>query len=41
VIDAQNDFLHPEGCYARRGVDISHMRRSIAPTVQLVEAARR
>jgi len=40
VIDAQNDFLHPDGWYARRGVDIGHMQASIEPTAQLVRAAR-
>ena len=40
IIDAQNDFLHPDGWYARNGVDISHMRRSIEPVRQLVAAAR-
>ena len=40
IIDQQNDFLHPDGWYARQGIDISHMRRSIRPTRQLVQAAR-
>lgn len=40
VIDPQNDFLHPDGWYARSGIDISHMRRTIEPTRRLVEAAR-
>lgn len=40
VIDPQNDFLHENGWYARSGVDISHMRRTIAPTRDLVAAAR-
>jgi nicotinamidase-related amidase len=40
VIDPQNDFLHEEGWYARSGVDISHMRRTIGPIRQLVGAAR-
>ena len=40
VIDAQNDFLHPDGWYAQNGVDISHMRRAIDPVRRLVEAAR-
>lgn len=40
VIDAQNDFLHPEGWYALRGVDIGHMRRCIKPIKQLVAACR-
>ena len=40
VIDAQNDFLHPDGWYAQKGVDISHMRRTVEPVRRLVEAAR-
>lgn len=40
VIDMQNDFLSPEGWYASAGVDIGHMRRAIAPTQELVAAAR-
>jgi ureidoacrylate peracid hydrolase len=40
LIDLQNDFLHPEGWYAKHGIDISHMRRVIEPTKRLVEAAR-
>ena len=40
VIDAQNDFLHPDSWYAAHGIDISHMRPCIAPTARLVAAAR-
>ena len=40
VIDMQNDFLSPEGWYAQSGVDISHRRAAIGPTVALVAAAR-
>jgi ureidoacrylate peracid hydrolase len=40
VIDAQNDFLHPDGWYALRGVDIGHMRRCIGPIKQLVAGCR-
>ena len=40
LIDLQNDFLHPDGWYARSGVDIEHMRRVIEPTHRLVEEAR-
>ncbi len=40
VIDMQNDFLSPQGWYARSGVDIQHMRDAIAPTQALVAAAR-
>jgi len=40
VIDMQNDFLHPNGWYARSGVDIRHMQGSIEPTKRLVAEAR-
>ena len=40
VIDMQNDFLSPDGWYARAGVDIAHMQASIEPTQRLVAAAR-
>ena len=40
LIDLQNDFLHRDGWYAQSGVDISHMRRVIEPTHQLVAEAR-
>jgi ureidoacrylate peracid hydrolase len=41
AIDGQNDFLHPDGWYARSGIDISHMQRVIEPTKSLVAACRR
>src|SRR5205085_7919142 len=40
IIDAQRDFLDPEGWYAQSGVDISHMRRVIEPTRELLAVAR-
>ncbi len=40
VIDPQNDFLHEDGWYAKQGIDISHMRRTIEPTKELVAEAR-
>lgn len=40
VIDMQNDFLSPDGWYAKAGVDIAHMRAAIEPTQALVAAAR-
>src|SRR5207253_8645742 len=40
VIDPQNDFLHEEGWYAQKGIDIGHMRRTIGPTKELLAAAR-
>jgi nicotinamidase-related amidase len=39
-IDDQNDFLHPEGWYAKSGIDISHMQRVIEPTKELVAECR-
>ena len=40
VIDAQNDFLHADGWYAAKGIDIGHMRRCIEPLKALLLAAR-
>jgi ureidoacrylate peracid hydrolase len=40
-IDLQNDFLHPDGWYAKSGIDISHMQRVIEPAKELVVACRR
>lgn len=40
IIDAQNDFLHADGWYAKSGVDVSHMQRTIRPITQLVAGAR-
>ena len=40
VIDAQNDFLHPDGWYAAQGIDIGHMQRCIEPLKALLAAAR-
>lgn len=39
-IDPQNDFLHDDGQYAKKGIDISHMQRVIEPTRRLVEFSR-
>ena len=40
IIDPQNDFLHPEGCYAEKGINIEHMRRVIEPIRQLLKDVR-
>lgn len=40
IIDAQNDFLHADGWYAQKGIDIAHMRRTIEPTRQLLKDVR-
>ncbi|MFH1103728.1 MAG: isochorismatase family cysteine hydrolase [Actinomycetota bacterium] len=40
VIDMQNDFCHPDGAFAKRGLDIS-MAQEIIPTLQRLMAAAR
>jgi nicotinamidase-related amidase len=40
IIDAQNDFLHADGWYAQKGIDIAHTRRTIEPTRQLLTDVR-
>jgi ureidoacrylate peracid hydrolase len=40
LIDLQRDFLHPDGWYAKRGIDLSHMRLVIEPSLRLLAAAR-
>jgi nicotinamidase-related amidase len=40
IIDPQNDFLHLEGWYAEKGIDIGHMRRTIEPLKQLIKDCR-
>ena len=40
IIDPQNDFLHTDGWYAQKGIDIAHMRRMIKPTQLLLEDVR-
>lgn len=40
-IDVQNDFLHDDGHYGRKGIDIRHMQRVVDPIVRLTEEARR
>ena len=36
LVDFQNEWFHPDGAYARTGFDISHMTRTVEPTVALV-----
>src|SRR3984893_6091697 len=40
IIDMQRDFLEPGGFGAVLGNDVSLLRRTIAPTMRLLEAAR-
>lgn len=40
VIDQQNDFTHPEGYYARRGLDVS-MLQEITPNINRLTSAAR
>jgi|TARA_B100001964_G_scaffold157270_1_gene172717 nicotinamidase-related amidase len=39
VIDAQNDFLYPDGWYGKGNIDISQLRRVIEPMIKLLDAA--
>jgi nicotinamidase-related amidase len=41
IIDMQRDFLEPGGFGAALGNDVRRLRRAIAPTAQILEAARR
>lgn len=38
VVDMQNDFLDPQGYFARSGLDVGPLRRVIAPTANLRQA---
>jgi ureidoacrylate peracid hydrolase len=40
VVDMQNDFGHPDGMFARAGVDISGIQAAAAPTAAVLAAAR-
>jgi ureidoacrylate peracid hydrolase len=40
VVDMQNDFAAKGGMFDRAGIDISGVRRAIAPTVRVLAAAR-
>ena len=40
-IDPQNDFLHDDGWYAQKNIDISHMQRVIEPIKRLIAEARK
>jgi ureidoacrylate peracid hydrolase len=41
VVDMQNDFGAVGGCFDRAGIDISGIRRAVAPTAHALDAARR
>jgi nicotinamidase-related amidase len=41
VVDMQNDFLHPDGWFARSGIDPAATRAAIGPVAALSDAARR
>ena len=40
VVDMQNDFCHPEGAFAKRGLDISLAQRIVPTVLRLMEVAR-
>lgn len=41
VVDMQNDFGAEGGMFSRAGIDISMIQRAVAPTAQVLAAARR
>ena len=41
VVDMQNDFGSEGGMFAMAGIDISGIRKAIAPTARVLAAARR
>lgn len=41
VVDMQNDFCHPDGAFAKRGLDISRPRAIIPKLNEMMAAARR
>jgi ureidoacrylate peracid hydrolase len=41
VVDMQNDFGAPGGMFDRAGIDISGIRKAIAPTAEVISAARK
>src|ERR1700743_828716 len=40
IVDMQNDFCHPDGWLAHRGVDVARPRTPIAPLQSLLPALR-
>jgi ureidoacrylate peracid hydrolase len=40
VVDMQNDFGHPQGMFGRAGIDLAGIRATVAPTRQVLDAAR-
>lgn len=41
LIDIQNDFCHPDGCYGQIGKDLSQIQELLPRVVTLLEGARR
>ncbi len=39
VIDVQNEFCHPEGSFARSGMDMKAVEKMVNPLLQLISAA--
>jgi len=40
VVDVQNDFCHPQGAFAKKGVNLSHVEKSVASLVSVLEKCR-
>ena len=41
VIDVQNDFCHPDGGQAKRGMDVSAMNAVVPNIIKLIEEGRK
>ena len=40
VVDMQNDFGHPDGMFGRGGINLSGIQATVAPTAEVLKAAR-
>src|SRR5262245_46107840 len=40
VVDVQNDFCHPEGLFAKAGLELRDMQASVEKLLPLIDAAR-
>ncbi|MFC1958073.1 isochorismatase family cysteine hydrolase [Chloroflexota bacterium] len=41
IIDMQNHFIHPEGNFGKRGMDMDAARKTIQPTTKIANACRK
>jgi ureidoacrylate peracid hydrolase len=41
VVDVQNDFCHPDGAFAKKGFDLSHVERAVMNLLPFIDQCRR